>query len=111
MNQPVAANIEVSIAGATGWAGSALVDGVLQAGDMHLCSAIARSSAGLDLGVALGRAPLGVTVHASVADALDGVDVLVDYTSHAAVMANTLTAIARGVAVVHRCVRIERGRL
>jgi 4-hydroxy-tetrahydrodipicolinate reductase len=39
-------------------------------------------------------------VHASVADALDGVDVLIDYTSATAVKANTLAAIEAGVAVV-----------
>ena len=44
--------------------------------------------------------PLGVPVHASVEEALEGVDVLVEYTSHTAVLANTLAAIRRGVAVV-----------
>ena len=39
-------------------------------------------------------------MHASVADALDGVDVLIDYTSATAVKANTLAAIEAGVAVV-----------
>jgi 4-hydroxy-tetrahydrodipicolinate reductase len=88
------------IAGATGWAGRALVDGVLAADDLELRSAVARSAAGRDLGEALGREPLGVPVHGAVADALDGVDVLIDYTSHDAVKANTLTAVERGVAVV-----------
>jgi 4-hydroxy-tetrahydrodipicolinate reductase len=41
-----------------------------------------------------------VPVFASVPEALDGVDVLIDYTSPAAVKANTLTAIEAGVAVV-----------
>ena len=92
--------ISACIAGATGWAGRALVDGVLAAEDLELRSAVARSAAGADLGVALGRAPLGILVHASVAEALDGVDVLVEYTSHTAVKANTLAAIERGVSVV-----------
>ncbi len=39
-------------------------------------------------------------VYASVDMALDGIDVMVDYTSHGAVKANTLAAIERGVAVV-----------
>ena len=92
--------IRVCIAGATGWAGRALVDGVLAADDLVLRSAVARTSGGMDLGVALGRSGLGVQVHASVVTALDEVDVLVDYTSHAAVKANALAAIERGVAVV-----------
>ena len=39
-------------------------------------------------------------MHASVADALDGVEVLVDYTSATAVKANVLAAVEAGVAVV-----------
>jgi 4-hydroxy-tetrahydrodipicolinate reductase len=92
--------LKVCIAGATGWTGRALVDGVLAADDLELTSAVARSTAGQDLGAALGREPLGVPVHGAVADALGGVDVLVDYTSHDAVKANALAAIERGVAVV-----------
>jgi 4-hydroxy-tetrahydrodipicolinate reductase len=90
----------VCIAGATGWTGKALVAGVLAAPDLDLVSAVARSAAGRDLGEALGREPLGVPVHAGVADALDGVDVLVDYTSATAVKANVLAAIEAGAAVV-----------
>ena len=92
--------INICIAGATGWAGRALVAGVLDADDLALRTAVARSAAGQDLGVALGGEPLDVPVHGSVDEALDGIDVLIDYTSHAAVKANTLVAIERGVAVV-----------
>jgi 4-hydroxy-tetrahydrodipicolinate reductase len=90
----------VCIAGATGWTGRALVSGVLTAPDLELVSAVARSAAGRDLGEALGGETLGVPVHASVGEALDGVDVLVDYTSGTAVKANVLVAIEAGVAVV-----------
>ena len=41
-----------------------------------------------------------IPVYATVSEALDGVDVLIDYTSHETVKANTLAAIERGVAVV-----------
>jgi 4-hydroxy-tetrahydrodipicolinate reductase len=92
--------IAVCIAGATGWTGRALVDGVLDAPDLRLRSAVARSAAGRDLGTALDREPLGVDVHPSVTLALDGVDVMVDYTSHDTVKANTLAAVERGVGVV-----------
>lgn len=92
--------IGVCIAGATGWAGRSLVDGVLAADDLQLQSAVARSTAGMDLGAALGRGPLGIPVFATVDEALDGVEVLIEYTSHATVKANTLAAIARGAGVV-----------
>jgi 4-hydroxy-tetrahydrodipicolinate reductase len=90
----------VCIAGATGWTGRALVLGVLAAPDLELVSAVGRSAAGRDLGEALGGETLGVPVHASVAEALEGVDVLVDYTSATAVKANVLAAIEAGVAAV-----------
>ncbi|HEX7144124.1 MAG TPA: 4-hydroxy-tetrahydrodipicolinate reductase [Gaiellaceae bacterium] len=88
------------IAGATGWTGRALARAVLEAPDLALVSAVSRSASGGDLGEALGGDALGVPVHASVREALDGVDVLVDYTSATAVKANTLAAIDAGVAVV-----------
>lgn len=90
----------VCIAGATGWTGRALVSGVLAAPDLELVSAVGRSAAGRDLGEALGGETLGVRVHAGVGEALEGVDVLVDYTSATAVKANALAAIEAGVAVV-----------
>jgi 4-hydroxy-tetrahydrodipicolinate reductase len=92
--------INVCIAGATGWAGRALVTAVLEAEDLALRSAVSRSVAGTDLGSALGGEALGIPVYATVVEALDGVDVLIDYTSHETVKANTITAIERGVAVV-----------
>ena len=76
-------SINLAVAGATGWTGTAIVDAALTAPDITLTSAVARSSAGQDLGTALGREPLGVPVHGNVAEALDGVDVLVEFTSHA----------------------------
>jgi 4-hydroxy-tetrahydrodipicolinate reductase len=92
--------VNLAIAGATGWAGSAIADGALAASDITLKSAIARSSAGQDLGTALGREPLGVPVYANAGEALDGVDVLVEFTSHAHAKEIALAAIERGVAVV-----------
>ena len=92
--------LSVCIAGATGWTGRALVQGVLDAPDLTLRSAVSRSAAGGDLGEALGHEALGVPVHATAGAALDGVDVLIDYTSVAVVKANALAAIDAGVAVV-----------
>ena len=65
-------DVRLSIAGATGWTGRAIVDGALAAPDITLTSAIARDTAGEDLGTALGREPLGVRVHGTVAEALEG---------------------------------------
>jgi len=92
--------LSVCIAGATGWTGPALVRGVLEAPDLSLRSAVSRSAAGRDLGEALDGDALDVPVFAGVAEALGGVDVLVDYTSATAVKANVMAAIDAGVAVV-----------
>jgi 4-hydroxy-tetrahydrodipicolinate reductase len=92
--------IAVCIAGATGWTGRAIAEAVLAAPDLTLRSAVARSAAGQDLGTAWGGAEVGVRVRSSVSDALAGVDVLVDYTSHHAAKEHVLTAVADGVSVV-----------
>ena len=92
--------ISVCVAGATGWTGRAVAEGVLATDDLTLRSAVSRSSAGQDLGSAWGAAGIGVPVFASVAEALEGVDVMVDYTSHDAVRDNVMAAIDRKVAVV-----------
>jgi 4-hydroxy-tetrahydrodipicolinate reductase len=84
--------LTVCLAGATGWAGQALVRGLIGAPDLSLRSAVSRSAAGSEID--------GVPVYASVGEALDGVDVLVDYTSATAVKENTLAAIEAGVSVV-----------
>jgi 4-hydroxy-tetrahydrodipicolinate reductase len=49
---------------------------------------------------AAGSVTHGAPTYASVAEALDGVDVMIDYTSHDVAKANALEAIGRGVAVV-----------
>lgn len=92
--------INVCVAGATGWTGSAVAAAVLEAPDLTLTSAVARSAAGSDLGAAWGKDPVGVPVYGTVDDALEGVDVLVDYTSHETAKAFTLTAVGRRIHVV-----------
>ena len=56
------AQLTICIAGATGWTGRALVQGVLAAPDLALGSAVSRSAAGRDLARRSGGA--GVPVHA-----------------------------------------------
>lgn len=86
--------LSVCVAGITGWAGQAVARGVLDAPDLRLRSGVARSLSGSE--------HLGVPVYATVAGALDagGVDVLVDYTSHAVVARHVREAVERGVHVV-----------
>jgi 4-hydroxy-tetrahydrodipicolinate reductase len=84
--------LRLCIAGITGWTGSALAEAVAAAEDLELRSGVSRSAAGTEVH--------GAPVYATVTDALDGVDVLIDYTSHDAVKAHTLAAIERGVGVV-----------
>jgi 4-hydroxy-tetrahydrodipicolinate reductase len=92
--------IQVCIAGATGWTGRELVAAVLGAPDLALRSAVSRSAAGRDVGEALGGHAIGVPVHGTVAEALDGVDVLIDYTSATAVKGHVMAGIGAGAAVV-----------
>jgi 4-hydroxy-tetrahydrodipicolinate reductase len=93
-------SLTVCVAGATGWVGRPIAEAVLAADDLELRSAVSRSAAGSDLGAAWGGEPIGVPAFGSVDEALDGVDVLIDVTSHDAVLANTLAALHRGVPVV-----------
>jgi 4-hydroxy-tetrahydrodipicolinate reductase len=94
--------IDVCIAGVTGWTGHALAEAVAAAPDMRLAAAVARRSAGRPLSEVVEGADAGVTVSASVEEALGKakVDVLVDYTAPDAVREHVLTAIRAGVAVV-----------
>ncbi|MFL5927039.1 MAG: 4-hydroxy-tetrahydrodipicolinate reductase [Gaiellaceae bacterium] len=79
--------IRVCVAGVTGWTGSAVAAAVSTAEDLELVAGVARSDP---------------SSYSSVADALDSVhaDVLVDYTSAAAVKTNVLAALERRVGVV-----------
>jgi 4-hydroxy-tetrahydrodipicolinate reductase len=90
----------VCIAGATGWTGRARVPAVVAAPDLRLVSAVSRSAAGRDLDETLDGIGVGVAVYGRVEEALDGVDVLVDYTSATAVKDNVTAAVEAGVNVV-----------
>ena len=94
-------SIRVCVAGATGWAGSALVKKILASEEFILTGAIARHGVGEDIGVRLGGKPSGVQISATIEDALRvPADVLVDYTKPDSVKVRTLAAISKGLRVV-----------
>ena len=93
--------IRVCVAGATGWVGRTLIDKILASDEFLLSGAIARKTAGQDIGTALGRRPTGVTIAASLRETLSKpTDVLVDYTAPDTAKQRALEAIQRGVRVV-----------
>lgn len=93
--------IRVCVAGATGWVGRLLVKRILESTDFSLSGAIAQTAAGQDIGTAIGRTRAGLTVSASLDEALSQpTDVLVDYTRPDTVKQRVLTALYRGVRVV-----------
>jgi len=72
--------IKVCVAGATGWAGSALTRRILESTEFQLVGAIARRSAGRDAGEALGLPAADVPIAGTLAEALRvPTDVLIDY--------------------------------
>jgi 4-hydroxy-tetrahydrodipicolinate reductase len=85
-------SLTICVAGVTGWVGAPLADAVAAADDLELRSAVSRSAAGSRVH--------GAPVYERVDDALEGVDVLIDYTSHDVVKANTRAAIEHGASVV-----------
>jgi len=93
--------LNVTVAGATGWTGSAVVAAILKSDDLRLAGAVARASAGRDAGEAIGLPRAGVTVSASLAEALRAPsDIVVDYTKPDAVKAHILLALKAGRHVV-----------
>src|SRR6266516_4420049 len=68
--------LTVCVAGATGWTGQPIAQAIIDADDLTLRSAVARSVAGVDDGTAWGGDALGIPVYGRVAEALDGVDVV-----------------------------------
>ncbi len=90
----------VCLAGLTGWAGQAVARAVHATSDMTLVCGVSRQGAGQDAGLLLDAQMWGVPVHKSVEEALEGADVLVDYTSHTVIRRHVMAALDCGVAVV-----------
>jgi 4-hydroxy-tetrahydrodipicolinate reductase len=93
--------VSVCFAGITGWTAPPIVAAIDEADDLTLSSGVSRSAAGQSLAAAAGSASRGF-VYATVAEALESaqVDVLIDYTSAAAVRNNVWTAVGAGVHAV-----------
>jgi 4-hydroxy-tetrahydrodipicolinate reductase len=93
--------IKVVLAGATGWAGSALAAGIDAEADLELVGALARSQAGRPLGDVLGIEGADLTVSGTVEETLaTGPDVFVEYTHPTVARANVLAALNAGASVV-----------
>ena len=93
--------IKVCIAGATGWAGSALSLGVHNADNLNLISAVSRSNAGRSLTDILSLDGEGIPIYATAAEALEkGCDVFVEYTKPDVAKANVIAALNAGANVV-----------
>jgi 4-hydroxy-tetrahydrodipicolinate reductase len=93
--------IRICLVGATGWTGRALVSAIRDSDAFQITGAVARRSAGLDLGLATGGAALGVTVSAIVQDALKAkTDVLIDYSHPTVVKDHVLMALRHRVPAV-----------
>jgi 4-hydroxy-tetrahydrodipicolinate reductase len=94
-------NIRICLAGAAGWAGSALSRGIFGAPDMELVAAISRSHAGQALGEVINIKGLNTPVYATVTDALKTKpDVFVEYTKPDVAKFHILSALKSGAHVV-----------
>jgi len=94
--------LRVCIAGATGWAGSALSKGVVNHKNMELVCAVSRSQAGNDLAHVLNIENGGIPIYKDVLTALEREQfhVLVEYTKPDVAKNNVLSALEKGVNVV-----------
>lgn len=94
-------NIRICLAGASGWAGSALSRCIYEAPDMELVAAISRSRAGQVLGEAIDLKGLTTPVFATATDALKTKpDVFVEYTKPDVAKSHILSALRSGAHVV-----------
>lgn len=91
----------VCLAGATGWAGSAIARAVAGTDDITLSAAVARTHAGRNLGDVLSEVGLDCTIYATAEEALSTpCDVFFEFTQPEAARANVLAALQHGAHVV-----------
>lgn len=93
--------IRICLAGATGWAGSALALAIAQSGDLTLVSAVSRAHAGRLLGDVLAEPRLNGPVYATAEEALAvPCDVFFEFTKPDVAKSNVLSALQHGAHVV-----------
>lgn len=94
--------IRVCLAGATGWAGSAVARAIAQLEDMTLVSAVSRTHAGKTLGDVLTEPRLTCPVYATAQEALAAHpgDIFFEFTKPDVAKSNVLTALLYGAHVV-----------
>jgi len=95
-------SIRVCLAGATGWAGSAVARAIAQSHDIELMSAVSRKHAGQTLGEVLSEPRLACTAYATAQEALaaDPCDVFFEFTKPDVAKSNVLSALQHGAHVV-----------
>jgi len=93
--------IRICLAGATGWAGSALALAIAKSEDMRLVSAVSRTHAGHVLGEVLGEPLLNCPIYATAGEALaQPCDVFFEFTKPEVAKSNVLAALQQGAQVV-----------
>jgi 4-hydroxy-tetrahydrodipicolinate reductase len=93
--------IRVCLAGATGWAGSALARAIAQSDDILLVAAVSRTHAGRTLGDVLAEPRLTCPVYATAQEALaHPCDVFFEFTKPDVAKSNALAALQGGAHVV-----------
>ncbi|HEY6103269.1 MAG TPA: 4-hydroxy-tetrahydrodipicolinate reductase [bacterium] len=93
--------IRVCLAGATGWAGSALARGIARSGDIVLVAAVSRTHARRSLGDVLAEPGLTCPIYATAEEALAyPCDVFFEYTKPEVAKSNALAALHHGAHVV-----------
>jgi 4-hydroxy-tetrahydrodipicolinate reductase len=93
--------IRITLAGATGWAGSALARGIVQQADLALVAGISRKTAGADLGAVIGDSNISCPIVASAQEALKiPSDIFFEYTKPDTAKQNILAALSEGRHVV-----------
>lgn len=94
--------IRVCLAGATGWAGSAVARAIAKLDDITLVSAVSRTHAGKTLGEALNELALTCPVYATAQEALaaQACDVFFEFTKPDVAKTNVLSALQHGAHVV-----------